>query len=133
MNVQRLKKARENSYLTQLQVAEKIGITSVAYQNYEYGKREPNNDMLCKLADLFNVTVDYLLGRDTGEPEPLDEIAGQFNMTALEKKILEGYLALPKDMRGDLMEFLQKSVREIMDETAASEQASDGAAPPPRP
>ena len=89
--------------------------------------------MLCKLADLFNVTVDYLLGRDAGEPEPLDEIAGQFNMTALEKRILEGYLALPKDMRGDLMEFLQKSVREIMDETAASERASDGAAPPPQP
>ena len=34
------------------------------YASYEYGAREPNYDMLCKLADYFNVTTDYLLGRE---------------------------------------------------------------------
>ncbi len=60
--------------------------------------------------------MDYLLGRDMGEPEPLDSLAGQFNMTALEKKIVEGYLELPEDMRDNLMEFLEKAVREVMKE-----------------
>lgn len=117
MNVQNLKKSRESMHLTQSQVAAKLGITSVAYQNYEYGKREPNNDLLCKLAELFHVTTDYLLGRDTGEPEPIDQLAGEFNMTALEKKILNHYLALPESMRGDLMEFLRKSVQEVQEES----------------
>ena len=117
MNVQNLKKARETMHLTQLQVAEKLGITSVAYQNYEYGKREPNNTLLCKIAELFNVTTDYLLGRDTGDPEPIDQLAGEFNMSALEKNILNNYLALPKSMRGDLMEFLYKSVQEVQAES----------------
>lgn len=117
--------------MTQKEVADILGIGQSTYKNYECGIREPNGDTIVQLADLFNVTTDYLLGRDTGEPEPLDELAGRFNMTALEKKILEGYLALPKDMRGDLMEFLRKSVREVMDEASAA--SSEEATPPPEP
>lgn len=117
MNIQNLKKAREKAHLTQPQVAEKLGVTPVAYQNYEYGKREPNNATIVALAELFNVTTDYLLGRETGEPETIDKLAGEFNMTALEKEILDNYLSLPKDMRGDLMEFLQKSVQKVIDES----------------
>ena len=116
MNLQNLKQARETKHLTQTQVANILGITSTAYQNYEYGKREPNNELLCRIAELFNVTTDYLLGRETGEPEPIDQLASEFNMTALEKKILDNYLSLPKNMRADLMEFLHKSVKEVQDE-----------------
>lgn len=116
MNIKNLKKAREKSHYTQPQVADKLGVTPTAYQNYEYGKREPNNDTVVALAELFNVTTDYLLGRETGEPETIDKLAGEFNMTALEKEILDNYLSLPKDMRGDLMEFLEKSVQKVMDE-----------------
>ena len=72
--------------------------------------------MLSKLADFYGVTADYLLGRDTGEPEPLDQLAAEFNMTALEKKIVENYLSLPESMRGDLMEFLRKTVKEVQEE-----------------
>ncbi len=117
MNISNLKTARKKSNLTQPQVAEILGITPVAYQNYEYGKREPNGDTIVKLADLFGVTTDYLLGRETGEPEAIEKLEREFNMTALEKKILEEYLDLPENMRDDLMEFLQKSVREVMDES----------------
>lgn len=116
MNIQHLKQARENKHLTQSQVANILGITPTAYQNYEYGKREPNNDLLCKLSELFGVSTDYLLGRETGESEPIDQLANQFNMSALEKKILDNYLALPPNMRTDLMEFLHKSVKEVQED-----------------
>ncbi len=117
MNTLNLKKSREFRHFTQAQMAEKLGITSTAYQNYEYGKREPNNDLLCKIANLLGVTTDYLLGRETTVPEPLNDLSIQFNMTALEKKILDNYLALPKNMRADMMEFLHKSVKEVMEES----------------
>lgn len=73
--------------------------------------------MIVKLANLYNVTTDYLLGRDTGEPEALDKLVGEFNMSALEKEILDNYLSLPKEMRSDLMEFLQKSVQKVMEKS----------------
>ena len=111
-----IKNVRERSNKKQQECADAVGVTLRAWQGYEQGIREPKFETLCAIADLFNVTTDYLLGRDTGEPEPIDELAAQFNMTALEKKILKGYLELPKDMRGDLMEFLHKAVKEVQDE-----------------
>ena len=117
MNIDNLKRAREAMHLTQSQVAKKLGISDGTYKNYEQGKREPNNTVLCKIASLFNVTTDYLLGRESDELDPLDVLAGQFNMTALEKKIVEEYLALPEDMRDDLMEFLNRAVKEVEEES----------------
>lgn len=117
MNIDNLKKARETAKLTQLQAAQKLSISDGTYKNYEQGKREPNNETLLNIANLFHVTTDYLLGRDTGEPEPIDQLERDFNMTALEKKILDNYLSLPQHMRSDLMDFLRKSVNEVIGES----------------
>ena len=116
MNNENLRQARKHSGMTQLQVAEALGVGQSTYKNYESGIREPNGDTIVMLANLFNVTTDYLLGRETGEPEAIDKLAGEFNMSSLEKKILNNYLSLPKNLRGDLMEFLQKSVKEVQEE-----------------
>lgn len=117
MNIENLKSARKRSGMTQAAVANAIGVVQSAYKNYEQGNREPKGDTVVKLANLFNVTTDYLLGRETGEPDALDALAAEFNMTALEKKIVDNYLTLPVSMRGDLMEFLRKTVEEIQDES----------------
>lgn len=88
-----------------------------AWQTYEQGVSEPKQEVLFKIADMFNVSLDYLLGRETDEPETLDKLEREFNMSALEKEILDNYLSLPKDMRSDLMEFLQKSVKKVMEKS----------------
>ena len=60
----RLKEIRINkSNLNQAEVAKALGISRQSYNFYENGKREPTPDMLCKIADYFNITVDDLLGR----------------------------------------------------------------------
>ncbi len=111
-----IKLAREQSGKTQKECADILSITLRAWQSYEQGMREPKHEVLCRIADLFNVTTDYLLGRETGEPETLDKLTAEFNMSALERKIVDNYLSLPKDLRGDLMNFLEKSVKEVMNE-----------------
>lgn len=108
-----LKLLRERKKLTKKQIADAVGITERAYITYEYGQRDVSTELLAKLADFYGVTTDYLLGRETGEPDTIDKLVGEFNMTALEKKILEEYLDLPDNLRGDFMEFLQKSVQEV--------------------
>ena len=57
-----LKRFRHEFKLTQKQVADTAKIFPQGYQVYEYG-REPSVSMLCKLADAYNVSLDYLVGR----------------------------------------------------------------------
>lgn len=117
-----LKELREKKGLTKKQVANGIGISERAYIAYEYGERDVSTATLSKLADFYHVTADYLLGRTSGSDESslVDELAMEFDMTALEKKILDNYLALPPDMRTDLMDFLQKSVSQVMKDCSSS-------------
>lgn len=63
-----LKSLRKTKKYNQQQVADKLGITRQAYTNYESGKRVPEVQTLEKLAQLFDVSVDYLLGR-SANPE----------------------------------------------------------------
>lgn len=60
-----LKAARRAKGLTQVEVAEAIGLTQGGYSFWENGKAKIDKDQLIKLADLFEVSTDYLLGRDT--------------------------------------------------------------------
>lgn len=69
----RLKELRKNKGISQEQVAIDLGISMRAYQNYEYGKREPNIEMILKLAEYYNVTTDYLLEKETApSPDPFE-------------------------------------------------------------
>lgn len=57
------RKIREQSGLTQQQLADKLGISRSAVGMYEKGEREPNFETLELIADTFNVDMNYLLGK----------------------------------------------------------------------
>lgn len=59
----RLISLRKSRNITQKQVCNAIGMSEPAYQRYEYGQREPAYQKLIALADYFNVSLDYLVGR----------------------------------------------------------------------
>ncbi|MBR6693682.1 MAG: helix-turn-helix transcriptional regulator [Clostridia bacterium] len=60
---ERLRECRKAKGYTQGQVAIYCDITEKAYQNYELMTRKPQIEILIKIADLFDVTIDYLVGR----------------------------------------------------------------------
>lgn len=62
-NGERLKYLREKNGLTQKDIATRLGVESAAISKYELDMREPNIEALKKLATIFNVSIDYLLGR----------------------------------------------------------------------
>ena len=64
----RIRSLREAHGLTQSELAAKLSITQPAVYRYENG-RIPDSETLCKIADIFGVTVDYLLGRDKPLPK----------------------------------------------------------------
>lgn len=60
----RLRSARIARCFTLQKVADSLGISLRSYQKYESGDREPDYQLLVCIADLFNVPIDWLLGRD---------------------------------------------------------------------
>lgn len=54
---------RKLNHLTQREVASRLGISQPSYIRYEKGAAEPSLENLVKLADIFDVSTDYLLGR----------------------------------------------------------------------
>lgn len=58
-----LKNLRIQKGYTQLQIAEILGIQRPTYSRYESGERQPDHATLIKLAEIFNVSLDYLLGK----------------------------------------------------------------------
>lgn len=64
----KLKEARKRAGYTMKELAALLGITEGAVSNYENGKRQPDLMMLLKIADVFNCSTDYLLGR-TDRPD----------------------------------------------------------------
>ena len=59
----RLKACRIKKGLTQCEVAIQCDITEKTYQNYELMTREPKLEIMIRIADFFDVSLDYLVGR----------------------------------------------------------------------
>ena len=113
---EQLQLLRKNKNLTQEEISDIIGVKLSTYQKYERDAISPPYETLIKIADFYGVTTDYLLGRSTDTP-PLSQLASQFNMSALEREIVDGYLSLPEDMREELMDFLEKAVAKVQAES----------------
>lgn len=61
----RLVDLRKKRKLTQQDIADRLHMTRSTYAQYEIGRRVPDYETLEKLADFFEVSIDYLVGRDT--------------------------------------------------------------------
>lgn len=69
MELRRLRDLREDHDRTQQQVAAYLNMHRSVYRRYESGEREAPVWVVCKLADYYGVSTDYLLGR-TDDPTP---------------------------------------------------------------
>jgi len=60
---EKLKKLRLEKGVTQKQIADYLSVTPHSVQRFEYGTNKPSLENIAKLADYFEVSTDYLLGR----------------------------------------------------------------------
>lgn len=58
----RLRDLREDADLTQEQLVKALGMHKTTYTNYEQGKREPPFELIIRLAEFYNVSIDYIAG-----------------------------------------------------------------------
>lgn len=67
---ERLKYIRENKGLKQKDIAEKLGIKNNTLSSYESGTRQPDYQTLIKIADIYDISVEYLLtGKEKNVPK----------------------------------------------------------------
>ena len=98
-----LKTVREEKNLQQKEVGQKLNRTAACISSWETGKTEPSIDDLIKLADFFEVSIDYLVGR-TDEYNVIHEVQ---DYSSLHKKMLSLFDKLSSDDRMQVIGFMQ--------------------------
>lgn len=96
-----IKKARLDAGLTQLEVAKKLGVAQAQYARWENGGRNPKDETVEKLADIFETSFDILKGRDDG----LEEIVS----------LLRSY-KLTDEQKTDILDLIKKFVKNLDNE-----------------
>lgn len=100
---ERLKELRKQAHLTQVELASKLGIVQSSYADWERGKKKPTQDNLVKIAQILNVSVDYLVGNSEEKADELDNIELLFRMNS------KGLTDEEKDIfRKELVEFMEE-------------------------
>lgn len=84
----RLRDLREDRDLRQVDVSEAVGIDQRTLSNYETGKTNPDSFAIIKLCDFYNVSADYLLGRDFNGNSTKDEIIDRLEKVQKEISII---------------------------------------------
>lgn len=102
---ERLKKLRKQAHLTQTEVAEKLGISQQAYASWERGIKKPTQDNLVKIAQILNVSIDYLIGTsdESVKADELDNVELIFRMNS-------------KGLTDEEKEIFKKELIEFMEE-----------------
>ena len=86
----KIKELREKQGITQTELASKLDIGNVTYSRYEIGKREPDIQTLCKIADYYGVSLDYLCEHKT------EQLADFGVITQAQKMAISILLKLPE-------------------------------------
>ncbi len=84
----RLKELRKENSLTQKQLAQKLLLTQASLSDWEIGKVQPSIEVLIKLADFFEVSIDFLVGR-SDELDNVNVITNGAELSADEKTLLQ--------------------------------------------
>ena len=100
---ERLKELRKQAHLTQVELAKRLGIGQSSYADWERGKKKPTQENLVKIAQILNVSVDYLVGNSENKDEDLDNIELLFRMNS-------------KGLTDEEKEVFKKELIEVMEE-----------------
>lgn len=103
---ERLKELRKQAHLTQVELAGRLGIVQSSYADWERGKKKPTQDNLVKIAQVLNVSVDYLVGNSEEKADQLDNIELLFRMNS--KGLTKEEKAV---FRKELIEFMEERKR----------------------
>ena len=100
---ERLKELLKQAHLTQVELAKRLGIGQSSYADWERGKKKPTQENLVKIAQILDVSIDYLVGNSEEKSDELDNIELLFRMNS------KGLTEKEKEIfKKELIEFMEK-------------------------
>lgn len=103
----KIKELRDEYNWTQEFLAKNLGISRQVLSNYENDINQPSPEMLVKLADFFQCSTDYLLGREDDFGN-ITVVNGAEPLPAAEREILATFRTLPPDLQRRAAAYLAK-------------------------
>lgn len=100
---ERLKELRKQAHLTQVELAKRLGIGQSSYADWERGKKKPTQENLVKIAQILDVSIDYLVGNSVEKSDELGNIELLFRMNS------KGLTEEEKEIfKRELIEFMEE-------------------------
>lgn len=104
----RIKEFRKIRGLTQKQLAEKLGVTTITIQNYENNRREPNIETIGKIANILNTTASELFGFEVYDIEGNSVNSIETPLNRVNNNFEEDYNQYKEDHKETIGEFRNK-------------------------
>jgi transcriptional regulator with XRE-family HTH domain len=101
-----IRELRRNAGYTQSQVSQKLNIQRQTYCNYETSARTPPLEIITALAELYDVSIDYLV-RGTEHTAASAEAPAETALSPREKKLLSDFSSLPEEVQSEVLSFIQ--------------------------
>lgn len=120
-----IKTMRERRKLTQQDCAELFGVTLRAWQTYEQGVSEPKYELLCRIADKFDTSLDYLLGRSEDAGTLLDRVQTDEELPFEARVLAAAYLSLGKADREQLMAMVREQREKLSEDDRIEVRTGD--------
>jgi len=109
----RMRELRKQMNITMKQLGDMLGVSESAISHYETGKRQADFETLLKIAEIYDVSLDYLLGRtDTPEPQKSAPDETQIDMSTLDFALQGVVRDLDEDDKADLLKNAER-MREL--------------------
>jgi len=113
----RIKQLRETKELNMKETARLLGMPYTTYVNYEKGLREPTSEVLIQLADFFDTSVDFLVGRNTRQNAIIQQ-PNPFTLDKEDQELLFRYHALDDRGRAAVLNVLNHEYESLPGEKA---------------
>lgn len=112
----RLKELRQQRGLSQSELAKSIGVSKSTISMLEVGSRLPSYELLEALGDYFNVTLDYLNGKEMGSMYYLDPAAAELAKEVFDREELKVLFDAVRDVPKEDLELVIKMVKGLNNE-----------------
>jgi len=113
---ERLKYLREKEKMYQSELADKLNLAPSTISMYERGDRDPDTSTLTKIAEIFNVTTDYLLGRIDDDLLSVQKRMKDNNISGFFDLDLDGYAKLSTEEKKTLIKQMNAMINICLEE-----------------
>ena len=103
---ERIKKLREEENISQTELAKEIGIAKNTLCQYEKNRANPSLEIILQIADYFNVSVDYLLGRADDFGNIVVQSSATDSLSGEEREVVDTFRKIPDNIKGVALDTL---------------------------